>query len=297
MNCRRGACLLDNNFEYESGPVGLLTHIIPERSTTEPVGRYEGVSERHNDTIISNSVVSSAAAAARTQAENGDAGCGRGSVERVEAPTVVSTRSDVCATETAAPTVTKQTRDGAMRPTAASSVDLLARVETQRSSTPDRHNCKLLSDVLREGGEWRNESPNEGWVKIQRRRLRNRFVGLKGKADILPQCTFKAADVNVPFYIYNVNKDTKMEDIVTYIKSKTNVEVVLRKIDMKRNKGYAAYKFLIPKHELNVFMDVNLWPAGVSFRRFVYYNGATERRRQGDLQPSDSTSNNKSLNG
>lgn len=136
-----------------------------------------------------------------------------------------------------------------------------------------------MSDVLREGlqhGDWKNKSPNEGWVKVQRKRMQNRFIGMKGKAEVGPQSTFRAAEVNVPFYIYNVNRDTSMDDIVSYIKSKTDVDVSLKKIDMKRNKGYAAYKFSIPKQKLTVFMNEDLWPAGVSFRRFVYYNSTTE---------------------
>lgn len=58
-------------------------------------------------------------------------------------------------------------------------------------------------------------------------------------------------------------------DIEKYIKCKTDIDVTLQKIDMKRKKDYSAYKFLIPKHKLSMFMDENLWSDGVSFRKFI----------------------------
>lgn len=60
-------------------------------------------------------------------------------------------------------------------------------------------------------------------------------------------------------------------DIKNYIKSKTSVDVILQNIEMKLAKDYVAYKFFIPKNKLPVFMDENLWPSGVSFRKYVNF--------------------------
>lgn len=110
------------------------------------------------------------------------------------------------------------------------------------------------------------------WTLVQRKRNKNKFIGKKGTADVTSEYKFKAANINIPFYIYNVSKDCSATDITAYIKCKTGVEVNLDKMDMKQKKDYEAYKFMIPKDKLSIFMNENLWPSGISFRRYVTYN-------------------------
>lgn len=277
MNRKRGGYLLDNSFECESGPVGILANITSEGSMNAASDKRAGVNERHNDTIIN---VSSVVSPPAHETSSGRS-C---SVERVEASTAVSSPIPVRATDTGTLEREKE-RDGVMRPTAEPNVESSTHSESTAGGGSDQRK-QLISDVLKQDGEWKKELPSDGWVKVQRKRLQNRFVGLKGRAETSPQCSFKAADVTVPFYIYNVDIETETKDIISYIKSKTNVEVSLKKMDMKRSKGYAAYRFFIPKRKLNVFMDENLWPSGISFRKFVYYSDVPERK-QSDLGPSD----------
>ncbi|KPJ19880.1 hypothetical protein RR48_02308 [Papilio machaon] len=106
---------------------------------------------------------------------------------------------------------------------------------------------------------------NDDWVLVQRKRNKNRFTAMTGKADSHYN-TFKAANTRIPFYIYNVDMKCQTEDISNYIMSKTGVDVQLEKVNMKFKKDYGGYKFMIPKDKLSIFMDENLWPCGVSFR-------------------------------
>lgn len=64
-----------------------------------------------------------------------------------------------------------------------------------------------MADVAR-NGNWKPEKPKEDWIVVQRKRLRNRFIGMKGKAELIPECNFKAAEVNIPFYIYNIDVES-----------------------------------------------------------------------------------------
>ncbi|XP_059054715.1 uncharacterized protein LOC131848795 [Achroia grisella] len=194
---------------------------------------------------------------------------------RVEATTVVPTITVACETASPMRPVAESDKDIIVRRTGVSNEDAPARAAARSSLTPNR---KQLSDLLRDGSEWKKEVHSEEWTKVQRKRYRNRFIGLKGKAELLPNCSFKAADIDIPFYIYNVNKETRVEDIAVYIKNKTSVSVSLLKIDMKINKEYAAYKFMIPKSKLNVFMNENLWPDGIAFRRFVTYKSKVNKQ-------------------
>ncbi|XP_045503894.1 uncharacterized protein LOC123700667 [Colias croceus] len=110
------------------------------------------------------------------------------------------------------------------------------------------------------------------WIKVSyKNKPKNRFFASKGKGDSNIGGSFKAADIKIPFYIYNVDKAAEVDDIEKYIFDKTMVRVELSKITMKNNKQYQAFKFDIPRSKLSLFMDENIWPMGVAFRRYVYF--------------------------
>ncbi|VVC90431.1 unnamed protein product [Leptidea sinapis] len=93
----------------------------------------------------------------------------------------------------------------------------------------------------------------DDWTLVQNKKhLRNRFAGKKGKANSQPDSKFKADIIKIPFYIYNVDKDAPLDDIQNYIKNKTGIVVTLESVIMKQKKGYAAYKFYNPKDKLSV---------------------------------------------
>ena len=100
---------------------------------------------------------------------------------------------------------------------------------------------------------------------VNSERFQNRFVEKSSKTDTTPRCSFEAADIRVPFYVYDVKHGTKVEDIVAYIKHKTKLEVSLQKIHCKGKSSYSAYRFLIPKRYLNTFMNKDFWPPVIKF--------------------------------
>ncbi|CAG5036604.1 unnamed protein product [Parnassius apollo] len=59
----------------------------------------------------------------------------------------------------------------------------------------------------------------------------------KGKADLELDCGFKAADVKIPFYIYNGDKNGSEEDTSKYMMSKTSVEVALERVNMRQKRN------------------------------------------------------------
>lgn len=69
----------------------------------------------------------------------------------------------------------------------------------------------------------------------------------------------------------DVDQSTSAQDISSYIMSKTQVDVILEKIKAKTPRNYDAYKVLVPKSKISIFMDVELWPDGITFRRFVNF--------------------------
>lgn len=130
-----------------------------------------------------------------------------------------------------------------------------------------------FSDVVRKDGEWKVPERNEEWILKQKRRLRNQFTSQRGCA-VESQSTsqkFRAADIKVPLFISNVAKEVSGQDIIDYVYNKTGEKVSLVKINMRRQKGYDAYKVLVSKHKLDTFLDDKLWPSGITFRLFVNF--------------------------
>lgn len=134
------------------------------------------------------------------------------------------------------------------------------------STSPPR---KSFAQLARDEGEWRDKQPSEEWKIVQRKRYRNRLETSKGEAIVEAENKFKAADIKVPLFINNVDKCASAIDISNYISLKTNVEVSLEKIKSKQVREYDAYKIMVPRSKLSIFMDAKLWPDGISFRRFV----------------------------
>ncbi|KAJ8720777.1 hypothetical protein PYW08_006242 [Mythimna loreyi] len=126
------------------------------------------------------------------------------------------------------------------------------------------------------------QSDDDVWQVVQRKRHRNRFLSKKGTCTEIVD-SFRAANISVPLFINNVHMETCEKDIIDYIKCKTNVEVTLQKIDSKQQKQYNSYKMYVPKEKLSLFLDCSLWPDGIAFRRFVDFNRRDlDRRKKSD---------------
>lgn len=109
---------------------------------------------------------------------------------------------------------------------------------------------------------------NDGWTLVQRNK---RFKGNKGKAIVNSEEKFKAADIKLPIYIYNVDKGVSEEDIIMYIKDKSNLQVTVEKMNMKKAKEYNSYKVFVPRTSEDLFLNNEFWPDGISYRRFIYF--------------------------
>lgn len=138
-----------------------------------------------------------------------------------------------------------------------------------------------FAELAGNGEKWTVPREDEKWTQVQRKRLRNRFAGHLGKAEAGSDTKFKAAGTKVPLFVSNVHKDVLETDIIDYIFEKTKVRVSLLKIDMKRQRDYNSYKVFVNKEMIDTFLDNNLWPVGITFRRFVSF-----RQWQGDQSDS-----------
>lgn len=141
---------------------------------------------------------------------------------------------------------------------------------------------KQFADVLKEKDLKKPVSDGE-WTTVERKRrskMSYRYHGHMGVATDTND-KFRAAEKKVPIFITNVHKGTKEIDITSYIHTKTQENVKLEKIVMKTDSDHDAYKFYVSELKLSTFLDENLWPKGIIFRRFVHFKYKT--RPEGDL--------------
>lgn len=143
---------------------------------------------------------------------------------------------------------------------------------------PLSHDGPFSSSVSNADGfntTYANVSKSGEWKTVERRtrfKTKNRFIGRTGKASADPDCKFIAAESKIPIFISNVHKDTSEADIIKYIRQKTQENVNLQKIDIKdKNKCHNAFILYVHRHKLQLYLDEEIWPAGIIFRRFVSF--------------------------
>lgn len=137
-------------------------------------------------------------------------------------------------------------------------------------NTSSKEEQKTLAEIVDNGKQWKPENVNQGWIEVQRKRLRNRFTGKTGSA-LNKTGNFKAAESKVPLLVYNVAKEVKDVDIREYIYRKTGEKISLYKMKTRHEKSYDSYKIFVAKSKLTTFLDDKLWPTDVRFRQFVNF--------------------------
>lgn len=128
----------------------------------------------------------------------------------------------------------------------------------------------VMESMVEKPGQGSN--PEYEWHTVTRRKNKNtstyKYIGKKGvSCDI--ETKFRAAIRRTRIFITNVHRDTEETDIVDYIRLKTHEVVELEKFNIKKERGYNAYTFLVTDQNLPLFLDENIWPEGIIFRQFI----------------------------
>ncbi|KAL4705457.1 hypothetical protein ACJJTC_007029 [Scirpophaga incertulas] len=247
FNKRRGSQMFDN-YSCNSGPVGLPHVSQVSESEISHIEKPTEISEKQkSQSHLHNNV-------------SGNYGIGWGQRRSVDR---ASDRSVTSVTES----VTKA--DTIELPT---TVRLKQNDQDMTHSSPQKltnGNKPTMSEVLCREGDWKNDDKRNKWQTVKLKRNKYRYRGMMGKATTSPNVKFKSVDIKLPIFISNVSKATLEDDILSYIKGKTSETVTLYKINMKTEKSYNSYKLYVPKDKLDIFLDDNFWPHGITYRRFV----------------------------
>lgn len=313
VNTKRGVFNnIQRRFEYDSGPMGLDTTSLfykintdksKESMNSATVNNKRNPSPLHSRSIgdQSDDCNKSYISPSNTRSP---------SEERQSAVFVAHTHTNSAGEHVEAPQITAvstqvQQTQRAVRPTVVSNTNNLmnhsyaARLITANGSSPlspslrrdtENHNNRnvvtesyssstIVPQVLKidkkaEEGKW------SVVVNKKKSRYRNRFVSNHGKASYGPESKFKAASVKVPLYISNISKDTSQQDIIDYIVRKTQVLVTLEKIAPKVDKGYDSYIFYVDSYKVPLFLNDEIWPEGICFRKFIVFKKDSSNRKE-----------------
>lgn len=228
VNTKRGASRMES-FEYTSGPMGLTPiEVNPSCPLTLPQNTFE---EKDSAVIVSGILP---APSANKSAERQRLNSAVTVAETAESDAVTN-KPDECGAHSV--------------------------------TTVQQAHVKSFSETVQDG-DWKPQPRDDNWVLVQKKRLRNRFIGKRGIA-VDTDSNFKAADIKIPMYIYNVSKDVALADVQKYIEKKSNISVTLEKINTKSPRQYDGYKVFVPRQKIDVFMKDDFWPEGISYRRFV----------------------------
>lgn len=125
------------------------------------------------------------------------------------------------------------------------------------------------------------ENNTDGWTKVTYKRNKHnyRYTGKRGTAcDTECYAKFMAAERKIPIFISNVNKNCLETDITEYIRAKTKENIVLEKLNTKK-KMHNAYKFYVFESKVSLFLDPELWPQNIVYRRFMHYRPNITKRQ------------------
>lgn len=171
------------------------------------------------------------------------------------------------------------------------------------NSVPIEKQCNVnkmetltIADVVRKQGDVKINKPSESWTLVQKKRYKNRFIGKTGKAIMESSSKFKAADVKIPLFITNVSKECSEIDITEYIHSKTMEKISLEKIKMKEDRPYNAFKLSVLKTNVHLYLNSDMWPDGIKFRRFIHFRKRSLQAKEPQPEHENSIVNGQQQN-
>ena len=64
----------------------------------------------------------------------------------------------------------------------------------------------------------------DDWIRVNKKK--ERFRGMRGTACVDSGTKIKAADIQIPLYIYNISKENTEHDVAEYVYAKTQINIL-----------------------------------------------------------------------
>ncbi|XP_047030833.1 uncharacterized protein LOC124638065 [Helicoverpa zea] len=108
----------------------------------------------------------------------------------------------------------------------------------------------------------------DGFIKVERRKKRPPCRNQCGTAQTGPNILLRPAVPTTQLYVSRLHHTTTVEQIVEYVRSKTNWTLRVAKLESRHNTNFNSFMVRVPTHHIETFLKEEFWPKGVVYRRF-----------------------------
>ncbi|KAF9791639.1 hypothetical protein SFRURICE_020038 [Spodoptera frugiperda] len=108
----------------------------------------------------------------------------------------------------------------------------------------------------------------DGFIKVERRKKKPPCRNQCGTAQTGPNILLRPAVPTTQLYVSRLHHTTTVEQIVEYVRSKTNWTLRVEKLESRHNTNFKSFMVRVPTHHFETFLKEEFWPKGVIYRRF-----------------------------
>ncbi|KAF9823741.1 hypothetical protein SFRURICE_017304 [Spodoptera frugiperda] len=146
----------------------------------------------------------------------------------------------------------------------ASLEDMKSKMEASQATINDlRGEVALLRNATS-----KDTCDKDGFVKVERRKKKPPCRNQCGTAQTGPNILLRPAVPTTQLYVSRLHHTTTVEQIVEYVRSKTNWTLRVEKLESRHNTNFKSFMVRVPTHHFETFLKEEFWPKGVVFRRF-----------------------------
>lgn len=108
----------------------------------------------------------------------------------------------------------------------------------------------------------------EGFTKVERKKKKPCSRNLCGTAPSGPNMLLRPAVPTTQLYLSRLHHSTTAEDVVQYVKVKTNWTLRVVRLESRHNVNFKSFVIRVPTQHLQTCLKEDFWPKGVVYRRF-----------------------------
>ncbi|KAF9802925.1 hypothetical protein SFRURICE_015522 [Spodoptera frugiperda] len=117
-------------------------------------------------------------------------------------------------------------------------------------------------------GPKKDTCDKDGFIKVERRKKKPPCRNQCGTAQPGPNILLRPAVPTTQLYVSRLHHTTTVEQIVEYVRSKTNWTLRVEKLESRHNTNFKSFMVRVPTHHFETFLKEEFWPKGVVYRRF-----------------------------
>ncbi|KAF9793631.1 hypothetical protein SFRURICE_001990 [Spodoptera frugiperda] len=139
--------------------------------------------------------------------------------------------------------------------------------------------CESVSRIPGQRCPGKPECDEDGFIKVQKKKKKPTSRNQCGTGLTGPNMLLRPAVPTTLLYVSRLHHTTKAEDVVEYVKVKTNWTLRIVRLEPHQNTNFKSFVVRVPTQHLEKFLKAEFWPKGVIiYRRFRGRLRDTEQR-------------------